>query len=408
MNATSTLPAQTPAPAFESLSTYNYSLGYLRAFVVVLVVAHHAALAYHPFAPPPPASLVAQPRFWQAFPVVDPARGSWAALFAGFNDNFFMSLMFLLSGLFVWSGLKRKGAAGFLRGRLLRLGLPFIVAAALLAPLAYYPAYLQIPSHSGFDEFVHQWLSLGAWPAGPAWFIWVLLVFDCIAALLFAASPSWAETVGRFLAGPKDRPARLFTLLLITSAVVYVPLALAFTGLHWTAFGPFTFQTSRILHYLLYFLVGVGIGAWGVGRGPLMSRGRLARGWLLWANSSIVVFLAASAVTIAFFTAYPHSKAWEVSADLMFTASCAVSCFALLALFLRFARSRSRLFESLSRNSYGIYLVHYAVVSWLQLAMVGTSMPALLKFAIVVSGALATSWLATIAIRRIPGIARIV
>jgi peptidoglycan/LPS O-acetylase OafA/YrhL len=408
MNATSTLPAQASAPAVQSQSTYNYSLGYLRAFIVVLVVAHHAALAYHPFAPPPPASLITQPRFWQAFPVVDPARGSWAALFTGFNDTFFMSLMFLLSGLFVWSGLKRKGAAAFLRGRLLRLGLPFIVAAGLLAPLAYYPTYLQIPSHSGFDGFVHQWLSLGAWPAGPAWFIWVLLVFDCIAALLFAVAPTWAETVGRFLAGPQDRPARLFTLLLVGSALVYVPLALVFTGLHWTSFGPFTFQTSRILHYLLYFLVGVGIGAWGVDHGPLMSHGKLARRWLLWAVSSVVVFLAASAVAIAFFTAHLQSKAWEVSADLMFTATCAASCFALLALFLRFAQSRSRLFDSVSRNSYGIYLVHYAFVSWLQLAMAGISMPAALKFAIVVSGALAASWFATIAVRRIPGIARIV
>jgi hypothetical protein len=30
---------------------YNVPVGYLRAFITVLVVAHHAALAYHPFAP---------------------------------------------------------------------------------------------------------------------------------------------------------------------------------------------------------------------------------------------------------------------------------------------------------------------------------------------------------------------
>ena len=34
---------------------YNVAIGYLRAFIPVLVVAHHAALAYHPFAPPAPA-----------------------------------------------------------------------------------------------------------------------------------------------------------------------------------------------------------------------------------------------------------------------------------------------------------------------------------------------------------------
>jgi uncharacterized membrane protein YphA (DoxX/SURF4 family) len=95
------------------------------------------------------------PRWWQAFPVVDSQRGAWASLLTGFNDNFFMALMFFLSGLFVWNGLKHKGAGGFLRGRLLRLGLPFAVATAILAPLAYYPTYLQMPGHSGFEGFVH-------------------------------------------------------------------------------------------------------------------------------------------------------------------------------------------------------------------------------------------------------------
>src|SRR5262249_39170462 len=146
-------------------TTYNYALGYLRTFVVVLVGAHHAALAYLPFVPPAPVSLAAQPRWWQAFPVVDPKRGDWASILTGFNDIFFMSLMFLLSGLFVWSGLKRKGAGAFVRGRLLRLGLPFIGVAAIIAPLAYYPAYLQTPGHAGLAGFVRQWFSLGVWPS---------------------------------------------------------------------------------------------------------------------------------------------------------------------------------------------------------------------------------------------------
>src|SRR5215467_13007348 len=44
-----------------------------------------------------------------------------------FNDTFFMALMFLLSGLFVWPSLERKGSARFLRDRTLRLGVPFAV-----------------------------------------------------------------------------------------------------------------------------------------------------------------------------------------------------------------------------------------------------------------------------------------
>jgi hypothetical protein len=105
-------------------STYNLSIGYLRAFITLLVLAHHAVLAYHPFAPPPPASLVAIPRWWSAFPIVDAQHSTVFALFAGFNDMFFMALMFFLSGLFVWPSLQRKGAGQFVRDRALRLGIP--------------------------------------------------------------------------------------------------------------------------------------------------------------------------------------------------------------------------------------------------------------------------------------------
>ena len=124
-------------------------------------------LAYHPYAPTPPASLIANPRWWQAFPVVDSQRWGPAYLLVDFNERFFMSLMFFLSGLFVWHGLTRKGIAMYLRDRLLRLGVPFLVAAAFFAPIAFYPAFLQIQGHAGVIGFRDQWLSLGQWPAGP-------------------------------------------------------------------------------------------------------------------------------------------------------------------------------------------------------------------------------------------------
>jgi peptidoglycan/LPS O-acetylase OafA/YrhL len=408
MTPTTTLSPAAPALSSEPQRTYNYAMGYLRGFIVVLVVAHHAALAYHPMAPPPPTSLAAVSRWWQAFPVVDSQRGAWAGLFAAFNDNFFMALMFFLSGLFIWDGLKRKGAGGFLRGRLLRLGVPFVAVAAVVAPLAYYPTYLQMPNHAGFAGYVQQWLSLGNWPAGPGWFIWVLFVFDCVAALLFAVSRRWAEALGGFLAGPQGRPARFFTLLALGSAVLYVPLALVYGGLAWAAFGPFTFQTARILHYLFYFLCGAGIGAWGLHRGPLAPGGKLARRWTLWAIASVIVFLALSAVAIVFLTAHQQSRAWEVSTDLLFAAACATSSLAFMAFFLRFVRGKSTLFTSLSQNSYGIYLLHYAFVSWLQLAIVGVHIPSALKFAIVTAVAVGASWLFTIAIRRVPRVSQVV
>jgi hypothetical protein len=71
-----------------------------------------------------------------------------------------------------------------------------------------------------------------------------------------------------------------------------IPLALVFNPFRWTQFGPFFFQTSRILHYLVYFLIGAGAGASGLECGLLARDGTLARRWSLWAGASLWVLSA--------------------------------------------------------------------------------------------------------------------
>ena len=110
----------------------NVSLGYLRTFLTLLVVAHHAVLAYHPYAPPPPKSL-GESMIWGAFPVVDSARWPGIELFVGFNDTFFMSLMFLISGVFAWASLERKGSARFFGERVRKLGPAFLISSSNFA-----------------------------------------------------------------------------------------------------------------------------------------------------------------------------------------------------------------------------------------------------------------------------------
>jgi Acyltransferase family len=123
------------------LTDATYPSGISVPFSPLLVVAHHAALAYHPYAPLPPKSL-GEPMIWSAFPVVDSARWPGIELFVGFDDTFFMPLMFLISGVFAWASLERKGGIRFLRERAVKLGAGFVVSAAVLAPLAYYPTFL--------------------------------------------------------------------------------------------------------------------------------------------------------------------------------------------------------------------------------------------------------------------------
>ncbi|MGP0020432.1 MAG: acyltransferase family protein [Candidatus Sulfotelmatobacter sp.] len=412
MTSTAVLPAIRENSATELTApagaTYNPSIGYLRAFITLLVLAHHAALAYDPFAPPPASALNGPVRWWQAFPILDPQRWTGFALFASFNDIFFMALMFFLSGMFVWKSLQRKGSGQFLRDRALRLGLPFIVAAAVVAPLAYYPAYLQTGAGGGIAGYWQQWRSLGNWPAGPAWFVWVLMVFDVFAAALILLLPKWGDSLGRLTSGADRRPIVFFGLLVAASGVAYIPLALAVNPFSWSSFGAFVFQTSRGLHYLVYFLLGAGVGAYGLDRGLLAPDGKLARRWSLWSVAALVAFALAAGIGVAAMTVHIGSRAWEIAGDSTFVLSCAASSFAFLALFVRFAKTRTRFWDSLSNNAYGMYLIHYAFVSWLQYSLLKAQLPAIAKFSIVFVATALLSWAATAALRRIPAVARVI
>lgn len=391
-----TLPALTPieavapapptTPAARPASTDHAGIGALRAAITLLVVAHHAALIYHPFAPPPLDALSTAP-YWQAFPVVDPDRWPGALWFVGWNDTFFMSLMFLISGLFVWPALRARGAAGYLAGRARRLGVPFAIAAALLAPLAYWPSYLQTASHAGFW---HDWLALETWPAGPAWFLWLLLAFDAAAALLTKLAPGWGDALGRAWAIPARRPVAAFAVVVTASALAYVPMALAFTPMRWSAWGPFAFQTSRIAHYAVYFATGAAIGAAGIERGLVADRGSLARRWPAWLALGAAAFLGAMTASSRDFAA-GGAWPWPQVDALGFVGACASISFAMIALFARWA-PRVRVVARLRRHAYAIYVVHYALVSWLGYALVRAALPGAVKAALVTAGAIMMAW----------------
>lgn len=376
-------------------------VGYLRAFITVLVVLHHAVLAYHPFAPAPGTSFLAEPRLWLIFPVSDSAKTGAALLITGFNDVFFMSLMFLVSGLFVWHSLMRKSAASFLRDRGRRLGVPFLVSVLVLAPAAYFPSYLLATPSPSLADFATKWLQLGGLPAGPAWFLWMLLAFDAIAASLFAISPRIGERLGRVAAAASRRPIRSLALLIGLSAVGYFPMAFAFGPMAWTSVGPFAFQTSRILHYLAYFVVGIGIGAAGIDQGLLERGGRLARRWWVWANVAPIVYMLAVVAFLVSLSPKAPALPWTFINATSFVVCCAVISMTVMAAFVRFARP-SRIFDSLADNAYGIYLVHYVVVSWVQYALLPMAWPGLFKATVAFGGSLAISWTLTAAARRVP------
>ncbi len=99
------------AQAVPKATTRNFAFDRARSFLTLVVVLHHAVIPYTYFGH-------TDPKTWIGFDVVVTA-----------TDSFFMAAFFFLSGLFVWPSLSRKSTATHLRDRLLRLGLPFAIAA---------------------------------------------------------------------------------------------------------------------------------------------------------------------------------------------------------------------------------------------------------------------------------------
>jgi hypothetical protein len=99
------------------MSTPVLALNNLRIVIVVIVVAVHAVMAYLGSSPASSFKFDDPPYRWRSMPIVDPERWFGFDFFCGFQDIYLISLLFFLSGLFVWPSLARSGSRIFLRER---------------------------------------------------------------------------------------------------------------------------------------------------------------------------------------------------------------------------------------------------------------------------------------------------
>ncbi len=375
---------------------------YLRAFTVVLVLCHHAVLSYTIS-----AFINVENPIATSSPVVNEQRWPIFDLVVAYNETFFMPLLFFLSGMFVWRSLGRKGARKYIGDRLTRLGLPFVIGVFFLIPLAYYPAQLQAGLITGVDSnYGAFWLGMvrsGFGTAGPLWFLWLLLAFDCLATFLYRIAPLQGSRIRERSAAILDRPVAFFAALLGLSIAAYPPVAIIFGPLKWIGVGPFHAQVGRILLYLLYFLAGTAIGAYGIDRSVFRSDGAIAKRWWGWLAVGLMTYLVFIIMVVV-----AAAKERTIVSEVAFVLCCGATVFGITGLFLRFAKRRVGILDSLSENSYGIYVVHYVFVTWLQYLLLGSDLAPGVKGMVVFLSTLILSWGTVAALRCIPAVAKVI
>lgn len=371
-----------------------------RTFTTLLVVIYHSVVNYT----------------W--FGNGDRMRWLGFDLVVLFNDSFFMAFMFLISGLFVHDSLTRKGAAGYLRRRTWRLGVPLLISIFVLIPIAYYASFLRyhFPGTTDFNFFHFWWhtITIGPWPSGQSWFLWVLLVLDVIVAAIWSVAPNILAGFGQSIDGLRNRPMTAFVAFLAVSILSYLPLHLAFGDGSWFEPGhyPFPIQTSRILLYPACFFTGVGIGVVSLRTGILAEGGQVAKRWAVWLGFAVLFYGAIVLLVYAHHNWIANFASpalwWRAAYGVAFASFSAAMAFTVPATSLRLAHSSLRLLDAMQPSAYGIYLLHYMFIIWLQYVVYDPTFPAAVKAAIVFVGTLSGSWILTLLLRRIPVVARMI
>jgi surface polysaccharide O-acyltransferase-like enzyme len=370
----------------------NAPIDHARSFLTLVVLLHHAVIPYTHFGHTDAKS-------WIGFDVVVLA-----------TDSFFMAMFFFLSGLFVWPSLARKTLASHLHDRLRRLGLPFVIAAFTIIPIAYYA--IELRQHPGVSFSVFWWktITVGPWPSGPVWFIWILFAFNLIATQLYRLSPRLIDPINRLSLQGFERPAKFFLVMLAVTAIIYIPARTHFGPGRWFSFGPFDVQAGRVTFYMSYFLIGAGIGAANFDRGLFSTEGRLAKTSWIWALVALVPYCLMW-VLIYIKREILGNPVWlpdwyEASYGLFFAAFSAAILFAIMGFFLGSKRPWM-LLDRMQGDAYGIFLVHYPIVLWLQYWLFDYDLPAIVKATIAFVLTVVLSWAVTAALRQIPGAKRV-
>jgi len=156
------------AQSTASTASRVFYLDHLRVALVVLVVLHHVAMVYGGI----------PPFYYLEPPINDMLAGILALAFVLLNQAWFMGAFFLLAGYFTPGSVDRRGPWSFLKGRLLRLGVPLVLFIFVLNPIAAIGNWLMPSSLTGITTP----LTWQTYPyligQGPLWFVLMLLIFS--------------------------------------------------------------------------------------------------------------------------------------------------------------------------------------------------------------------------------------
>lgn len=360
MNSSLTSVARSSAFAPESARLDH--LDATRAFALLLGVVFHASLSFVPI--------------FMGWAVQDVSTSSWVSGFTTVSHSFRMELFFLLAGFFARNAVQRRGAGEFVRARLIRIGVPFIVGWFLLRPLLVSGWILGSMSLRGAVDVpgalwggVSSFSSLpqGLYTGTHLWFLYYLALITGIAMGVrwlvsgtAAGHESWSRRADAGVAWLATIPGSVLWLTIPTAVLLGFMRG-------WSVDTPDRSLRPNLPVLLLYGAC-FGLG-WMLGR----QRDLLSK----FAKLSLMrVVLACVAMAVVVWLgdmerdpAHPRYWAAHVGYAMAYALTLWSLVFLTLGLFGRWCSRPNASVRYVADASYWVYLIHLPMVLWLQVAV---------------------------------------
>ncbi len=321
----------------------------LRWSAISMVVVMHAAVTYSPFGS----------WYYRERPELSlPAMVAFAT-YQAFQHAVSMGLLFGIAGYFAAASLARKGAAGFLRERAFRLGVPLLLFMFVVGPLTEYfiaGSWRSYPPRSFAADWVHHVTDgeiLGG--SGPLWFCSVLIVFSfCFAG------------VRAFIPIKQQNEAPPVPGIVSVSGYAIAMAAITF-GVGMIAPGGGTVLNVDVHDFPQYPLMfAAGVMAWMYdwpSRIPARMGPRWLLGGLLVSATLWVALVVRGGALDGHLRAYRGGWHWQAAGmDLWRSLTCLSLSLGLVTLYRDHCDGRGPVAQFLTRNAFGVYVFHAPIL----------------------------------------------
>lgn len=383
------LQGQTVAQAVTAREQTRTRFAYidnLRIYLTLLVIFHHAAIAYGGAGD------------WGVMDrVTDEISPIVLSIFNGINQAYFMATFFLLAGYFTPAALKRKGAQQFLSDRLIRLGIPLLVYTTLILNINGYLIdrfYLGQAYQMRID-----------YDPGHLWFLQALLIFAVVYVLIYSVTSSnpVSSTKSATRPFPADRTlwGWIGILAVLTFAVrVYLPVGVWAWGV----------QPGHFVHYIFAF--SVGIIAYHTGWFEQLPQAQ-ARRWGIGVLVGIPAFVLVGVLSGVLDDPTAMSRMmgglhWEALLYALWESFFLMAAMIFLIHLFRTRFNQAGSWLSLfAANVYTVYIIHQTILYAVNIGLLGVDLPSIVKFFVAAVITIPVCFLLSALIRRLPMATRV-